>query len=45
MTIDRMGLNALVEKGSDEDLLKEMLRFVANRMMELEVEGRTGARD
>lgn len=43
MTIDRMTLKALVEKGSDEDLLKEMIGFVANRMMELEVEGLTGA--
>src|SRR5215475_11331163 len=43
MTIDRMALKALLEKGSDEDLLKEMIGFVANRMMELEVEGLTGA--
>ena len=41
MTIDRMTLKALVEKGCDEDLLKEMIGFVANRMMELEVEGLT----
>ena len=43
MTIDRMALKALLEKGSDEDLLKEMIGFVANRMMELEVEVLTGA--
>ena len=43
MTIDRMTLKALVEKGSDDDLLKEMIGFVANRMMELDVEGLTGA--
>jgi putative transposase len=43
MTIDRMTLKALVEKGSDDDLLREMIGFVANRMMELEVEGLTGA--
>src|SRR5215470_1153687 len=43
MTIDRMTLKALIEKGSDDDLLKEMISFVANRMMDLEVEGLTGA--
>lgn len=43
MTIDRMTLKALIEKGSDDDLLREMLGFVANRMMELDVEGLTGA--
>jgi putative transposase len=43
MTIDRMTLKALVEKGSDEDLLREMMAYVANRMMDLEVESLTGA--
>jgi transposase-like protein len=43
MTIDRMSLKALVEKGSDDDLLREMMAYVANRMMDLEVEGFTGA--
>ena len=43
MTIDRMTLKALLEKGSDADLLREMIGFVANRMMDLEVEGETGA--
>ena len=43
MTIDRMTLKALIEKGSDDDLLREMIGFVANRMMEMEVEGLTGA--
>jgi transposase-like protein len=43
MTIDRMTLKALVEKGSDDDLLREMMAYVANRMMELEVENVTGA--
>ena len=37
------GLESLVEKGSDEVLLKEMIGFVANRMIELDVEGLTGA--
>jgi putative transposase len=43
MTIDRMTLKALVEKGSDDDLLREMMAYVANRMMDLEVENVTGA--
>jgi putative transposase len=43
MTIDRVLLKELVEKGSDSDLLREMMAFVANRMMDLEVESRTGA--
>jgi putative transposase len=43
MTIDRMTLKALIEKGSDDDLLREMMSYVANRMMDLEVEGLTGA--
>jgi putative transposase len=43
MTIDRMTLKALVEKGSDDDLLREMIGFVANRMMDMEVENLTGA--
>ena len=29
MTIDRMNLKALIEKGSDADLLREMMEFVA----------------
>jgi putative transposase len=43
MTIDRMALKALVEKGSDDDLLREMMAYVANRMMDLKVESLTGA--
>ena len=43
MTIDRIALKELVEKGSDADLLREMIAFIAGRMMELEVEGLTGA--
>jgi putative transposase len=43
MTIDRITLKELVEKGSDTDLLREMLAFVTGRMMEMEVESRTGA--
>jgi hypothetical protein len=43
LTIDRMTLKALIEKGSDDDLLREMMGYVANRMLELEVESLTGA--
>jgi hypothetical protein len=43
ITIDRIALKELVEKGSDADLLREMIAFIAGRMMELEVEGLTGA--
>jgi putative transposase len=43
MTIDRMALQALLEKGSDDDLLREMMAYVANRMMALDIEARTGA--
>jgi transposase-like protein len=43
MTIDRITLKDLVEKGSDADLLREMLAFVTGRMMEMEVESLTGA--
>ena len=43
MTDDMMSLRALLEKSSDADLLREMVGFVAQRLMELEVEGLTGA--
>ena len=43
MTFDRMTLKQLVEKGSDADLLREMIGFVASRMMDMEVESLTGA--
>jgi len=43
MTIDRMTLKALIEKGSDDDLLREMMSYVAHRMMDMEVESLTGA--
>ena len=43
MTTDMMNLRALVEKSSDADLLREMVGFAAQRLMELEVETLTGA--
>jgi putative transposase len=36
-------LRTLLEKSSDADLLREMIGFTAQRLMELEVEGFTGA--
>lgn len=43
MTNDRMALIELVEKQADGDLVREMLAFAAERIMEAEVEARTGA--
>ena len=43
MTDEMMSLQALLEKSSDADLLREMIGFAAHRLMELEVESLTGA--
>lgn len=43
MTIDRMDLMARIEKGADADFLREMIEVISNRLMEMEVEGLTGA--
>jgi putative transposase len=43
MTDDRIALCELLEKSADADLLREMIGFAAERLMELEVQGRTGA--
>lgn len=43
MTDDRMALMELVEKDADSDLVREMLAFAADRLMEAEVEETTGA--
>ncbi len=39
MTKASMALSELAEKGADADLLREMIQFVAQRMMEMDVEG------
>jgi transposase-like protein len=43
MTDEMMTLRTLLEKSSDADLLREMIGFTAQRLMELEVEELTGA--
>ncbi|MDH5626400.1 MAG: IS256 family transposase [Nitrospira sp.] len=43
MTEMRMALAQLLEKGSDADLLREMVGFVAQRLVDLDVEGICGA--
>jgi putative transposase len=43
MTDEMMSLRALLEKSSDAELLREMVEFAAQRLMELEVASLTGA--
>ena len=43
MTEDRLALFELIDQSADNDLVRDMLAFAAGRMMEMEVEARTGA--
>ena len=43
MTDDMIAFRGLMEKSADADLLREMIGFAAQRLMELEVSGLTGA--
>ena len=43
MTDAKMALLELVEQEADSDLVREMLAFAAERMMDMEIEAKTGA--
>ncbi len=43
MTTATMALTELAEKGADIDVLRQMVQFMAQRLMELDVDARCGA--
>ena len=43
MTKDRMQLSELLEKAGADDIVREMVGFVAQRLMEIDVDNRCGA--
>ena len=43
MTNATIALTELAEKGADIDVLRQMVQFMAQRLMELDVEARCGA--
>ena len=45
MTTPTMALTELAEKGADIDVLRQMVQFMAQRLMELDVEGRCGSQE
>jgi len=45
MTVDRMALFDLIDQRADDDLVREMLAFAADRLIACEVDELTGAPD
>ena len=43
MTTATMALSELAEKGADIDVLRQMVQFMAQRLMEIDVQARCGA--
>ena len=43
MTTATIALAELAEKGSDIDVLRQMVQFMAQRLMDMDIEGRCGA--
>jgi hypothetical protein len=43
MTDEMMTLRSMLEKGTDADVLREMIGFASERLMEMEVQALTGA--